>query len=149
MNIHNSQIIYKTNMVYTNRMDDYLKYMSVDESDRQEIRNKYSDEEMFNSMLECNRINNRKNAYPQIEEQLDMIYKHGLEHWRSEIEKIKARYNEIPGYTCKYEDTRISELQTTRTDLQAEKAKVAKLELLIEGITARMTEHERQTGFRM
>jgi len=34
-------------------------------------------------------------------------------------------------------------------DLQAEKAKVAKLELLIEGITARMTEHERQTGFRM
>jgi hypothetical protein len=70
MNIHNSQIIYKTNMVYTNRMDDYLKYMSVDESDRQEIRNKYSDEEMFNSMLECNRINNRKNAYPQIEEQL-------------------------------------------------------------------------------
>jgi hypothetical protein len=136
-------------MVYTNRMDDYLKYMSVDESDRQEIRNKYSDEEMFNSMLECNRINNRKNAYPQIEEQLDMIYKHGLEHWRSEIEKIKARYNEIPGYTCKYEDTRISELQTTRTDLQAEKAKVAKLELLIEGITARMTEHERQTGFRM
>jgi hypothetical protein len=149
MNIHNSQIIYKTNMVYTNRMDDYLKYMSVDESDRHEIRNKYSDEEMFNSMLECNRINNRKNAYPQIEEQLDMIYKHGLEHWRSEIEKIKARYNEIPGYTCKYEDTRISELQTTRTDLQAEKAKVAKLELLIEGITARMTEHERQTGFRM
>jgi hypothetical protein len=34
-------------------------------------------------------------------------------------------------------------------DLQAEKAKVTKLELLIEGITARMTEHERQTGFRM
>ena len=34
-------------------------------------------------------------------------------------------------------------------DLQAEKAKVAKMELLIEGITARMTEHERQTGFRM
>jgi hypothetical protein len=133
-------------MVYTNRMDDYLKYMSVDESDRQEIRNKYSDEEMFNSMLECNRINNRKNAYPQIEEQLDMIYKHGLEHWRSEIEKIKARYNEIPEYTRKYEDTRISILQT---ELQAEKAKVAKLELLIEGITTRMTEHERQTGFRM
>jgi hypothetical protein len=129
MNIHNSQIIYKTNMVYTNRMDDYLKYMSVDESDRQEIRNKYSDEEMFNSMLECNRINNRKNAYPQIEEQLDMIYKHGLEHWRSEIEKIKARYNEIPGYTCKYEDTRISELQTTRTDLQAEKEKTQQLEV--------------------
>jgi hypothetical protein len=146
MNIHNSQIIYKTNMVYTNRMDDYLKYMSVDESDRHEIRNKYSDEEMFNSMLECNRINNRKNAYPQIEEQLDMIYKHGLEHWRSEIEKIKARYNEIPEYTRKYEDTRISILQT---ELQAEKAKVAKLELLIEGITTRMTEHERQTGFRM
>jgi hypothetical protein len=116
-------------MVYTNRMDDYLKYMSVDESDRQEIRNKYSDEEMFNSMLECNRINNRKNAYPQIEEQLDMIYKHGLEHWRSEIEKIKARYNEIPGYTCKYEDTRISELQTTRTDLQAEKEKTQQLEV--------------------
>jgi hypothetical protein len=133
-------------MVYTNRMDDYLKYMSVDESDRHEIRNKYSDEEMFNSMLECNRINNRKNAYPQIEEQLDMIYKHGLEHWRSEIEKIKARYNEIPEYTRKYEDTRISILQT---ELQAEKAKVAKLELLIEGITTRMTEHERQTGFRM
>jgi hypothetical protein len=127
-------------------MDDYLKYMSVDESDRHEIRNKYSDEEMFNSMLEWNRINNRKNAYPQIEEQLDMIYKHGLEHWRSEIEKIKARYNEIPEYTRKYEDTRISILQT---ELQAEKAKVAKLELLIEGITTRMTEHERQTGFRM
>ena len=34
-------------------------------------------------------------------------------------------------------------------DLQTEKAKVAKMELLIEGITARMTEHERQTGFRM
>jgi hypothetical protein len=146
MNIHKSRIISKTNMVYTNRIDDYLTYMSVDESDRHEIRNKYSDEEMFNSMLECNRINNRKNAYPQIEEQLDMIYKHGLEHWRSEIEKIKARYNEIPEYTRKYEDTRISILQT---ELQAEKAKVAKLELLIEGITTRMTEHERQTGFRM
>ena len=128
MNIHNSQIIYKTNMVYTNRMDDYLKYMSVDESDRHEIRNKYSDEEMFNSMLECNRINNRKNAYPQIEEQLDMIYKHGLEHWRSEIEKIKARYNEIPEYTRKYEDTRISILQT---ELQAEKARNDSLEARI------------------
>jgi len=34
-------------------------------------------------------------------------------------------------------------------DLQTEKAKVAKMELLIEGITTRMTEHERQTGFRM
>jgi len=42
-----------------------------------------------------------------------------------------------------------TDLQTTRTDLQTEKAKVAKLELLIEGITDRMTEHERQTGFRM
>ena len=42
-----------------------------------------------------------------------------------------------------------TDLQTTRTDLQAEKAKVAKLELLIEGINDRMTEHERQTGFRM
>jgi hypothetical protein len=40
-------------------------------------------------------------------------------------------------------------LDILKTDLQAEKAKVAKLELLIEGITARMTEHERQTGFRM
>jgi hypothetical protein len=39
--------------------------------------------------------------------------------------------------------------QEIYTDLQAEKAKVAKLELLIEGITTRMTEHERQTGFRM
>ena len=115
-------------MVYTNRMDDYLKYMSVDESVRQEIRNKYSDEEMFNSMLEWNRINNRKKAYPQIEEQLDMIYKHGLEHWRSEIEKIKARYNEIPEYTRKYEDTRISILQT---ELQAEKARNDSLELRI------------------
>ena len=109
-------------------MDDYLKYMSVDESDRQENRNKYTDEEMFNSMLECNRINNRKNAYPQIEEQLDMIYKHGLEHWRSEIEKIKARYNEIPEYTRKYEDTRISILQT---ELQAEKARNDSLEARI------------------
>ena len=42
-----------------------------------------------------------------------------------------------------------TDLQTTRTELQAEKAKVAKLELLIEGINDRMTEHERQTGFRM
>lgn len=109
-------------------MDDYLKYMSADESVRQEIRNKYSDEEMFNSMLEWNRINNRKNAYPQIEEQLDMIYKYGLEHWRSEIEKIKARYNEIPEYTRKYEDTRISILQT---ELQAEKARNDSLELRI------------------
>jgi hypothetical protein len=41
------------------------------------------------------------------------------------------------------------DLQTTQIELQAEKAKVAKLELLIEGITTRMTEHERQTGFRM
>jgi hypothetical protein len=40
-------------------------------------------------------------------------------------------------------------LQEVDRQLQAEKAKVAKLELLIEGITARMTEHERQTGFRM
>ena len=39
--------------------------------------------------------------------------------------------------------------QEIYTELQAEKAKVAKLELLIEGITTRMTEHERQTGFRM
>jgi hypothetical protein len=40
-------------------------------------------------------------------------------------------------------------LQEVDRQLQAEKAKVAKMELLIEGITARMTEHERQTGFRM
>jgi hypothetical protein len=50
-----------------------------------------------------------------------------------------------------YEDlqTTRTDLQTTKEELQAEKAKVAKLELLIEGITTRMTEHERQTGFRM
>ena len=40
-------------------------------------------------------------------------------------------------------------ITTLETELQAEKAKVAKLELLIEGINDRMTEHERQTGFRM
>lgn len=109
-------------------MDDYIKYMNADESGRTEIRNKYSDEEMFKSMLEYNRIHNRKKSYPQVEEQLDMIYKYGLEHWRVEIEKIKALYNEIPEYTRKYEDTRITLLQT---ELQAEKARNDSLELRI------------------
>jgi len=122
-------------MLYINRMDNYNKYMNADESGRMEIRNEYSDENMFNSMLEYNRIHYRKKSYPQIEEQLDMIYKYGLEHWRVEIEKIKARYNELPGYTHKYEDNRIKILQA---ELQAEKTKVTTLETQFTDLLARV-----------
>lgn len=109
-------------------MDDYIKYINADEPGRIEIQNRYSDKEMFNSMLEYNRTYNRKRSYPRVEEQLDMIYKYGLEHWRVEIEKIKALYNEIPEYTRKYEDDRITLLQT---ELQVEKVRNDSLEARI------------------
>lgn len=34
----------------------------------------------------------RKAAYPSIEDQLDMIFNNGLEGWRATIDGIKKRY---------------------------------------------------------
>jgi hypothetical protein len=34
----------------------------------------------------------RSVAYPSIEEQLDMIYHHGIDVWKAEIKKIKDKY---------------------------------------------------------
>jgi hypothetical protein len=109
--------------------DDYHDYMNaVTDEDRQKIQNKYSDKEMFDSMIDWHRINHRKNAYPPIQEQLDMIYRCGLEHWKSEIEDIKSKYPDLTrGYTTRFHEmqkiettqTQLNEnLQTTLADLQ-------------------------------
>lgn len=34
----------------------------------------------------------RKADYPSIEEQLDMIYHHGIDVWRARIQRTKDRY---------------------------------------------------------
>jgi hypothetical protein len=65
------------------------------------------------------------------------------------LETLRKQRNEKLGQSdfSMLPDHRLS--RENEEDLQTEKAKVAKMELLIEGITTRMTEHERQTGFRM
>jgi hypothetical protein len=84
----------------------------------------------------------------------DIIYKHEIDR---HLENGTTPPNPTKGnLILEYEIPVVVEPSTdsvyddpVATELQAEKAKVAKLELLIEGINDRMTEHERQTGFRM
>ena len=73
------------------------------------------------------------------------VYRQSLRDIPSTTENLENPvWPERPGVSIdKTIQTKVEE------DLQTEKAKVAKMELLIEGITTRMTEHERQTGFRM
>ena len=113
--------------------DDYYTYRNADtEEQRQGIRNKFSDQKMFESAMVWSMYDHRKRAYPPIEEQLDMIYRNGLDHWKSEIQGIKSKYPDMTNdYTKKNQDNRIEdikatleatkeELQTTKTELKAD-----------------------------
>ena len=113
--------------------DDYYTYRNADtEEQRQGIRNKFSDQKMFESAMVLSMYDHRKRAYPPIEEQLDMIYRNGLDHWKSEIQGIKSKYPDMTNdYTKKNQDNRIEdikatleatkeELQTTKTELKAD-----------------------------
>lgn len=37
-------------------------------------------------------IRNRKNEYPSIDDQLDLIYEKGIDAWKAEIKKVKDKY---------------------------------------------------------
>lgn len=112
--------------------DDYHTYRNADtEEQRQSIKNRFSDQEMFESAMVWSMHDYRKRAYPPIEEQLDTIYRNGLEHWKSEIQDIKCKYPDMTNaYTKKYHDTTLEALEerldsklATKSDLQAELAK--------------------------
>lgn len=103
--------------------DDYHVYRRADtEEQRQTIRNKYSDREMFESAMVWSMHDYRKKEYPPVEEQLDTIYRDGLEHWKSEIQDIKSKYPDMTNaYTKKHND---NTLATLNADLQATKAQL-------------------------
>lgn len=103
--------------------DDYHAYRRTDtEEQRQAIRNKYSDQEMFESAMVWSMHDYRKKEYPPVEEQLDTIYRDGLEHWKSEIQDIKSKYPNMTNvYTEKHND---NTLATLNADLQATKAQL-------------------------
>ena len=103
--------------------DDYHVYRRADtEEQRQTIRNKYSDREMFESAMVWSMHDYRKKEYPPVEEQLDTIYRDGLEHWKSEIQDIKSKYPNMTNvYTKKHND---NTLATLNADLQATKAQL-------------------------
>lgn len=104
--------------------DDYHVYRRADtEEQRQTIRNKYSDREMFESAMVWSMHDYRKKEYPPVEEQLDTIYRDGLEHWKSEIQDIKSKYPNMTNvYTEKHNDNTLAtlnaELQATKAQLQ-------------------------------
>jgi hypothetical protein len=75
--------------------DDYIKCITATPEERTTIKQKYSDENMFLSMLKFNRTHHRKNEYPPIEEQLDMIYHEGLDAWKLKIKEIKEKYPKV------------------------------------------------------
>jgi chromosome segregation ATPase len=110
--------------------DDYYTYRNADtEEQRQGIRNKFSDQKMFESAMVWSMYDHRKRAYPPIEEQLDMIYRNGLDHWKSEIQGIKSKYPDMTNdYTKKNQDNRIEDikatLQTTKEELQTTKTEL-------------------------
>lgn len=146
--------------------DDYHTYRNADtEEQRQGIRNKFSDQAMFESAMVWSMYDYRKGAYPPIEEQLDMIYRNGLDHWKSEIQGIKSKYPDMTNdYTKKNQDNRIEDikatleatkttlegnlaetkvdLQTTKAELQSEKNKVATMELLVASLVKRVGDLE-------
>ena len=110
-------------------MDDYYHtYRNADtEEQRQGIRNIFSDQEMFESAMVWSMYDHRKRAYPPIEEQLDMIYRNGLDHWKSEIQGIKSKYPDMTNdYTKKNQDNRIEDikatLEATKEELQTTKS---------------------------
>lgn len=75
--------------------DDYITYITATPEERETIKQKYSDENMFLSMLTFNRTHHRKNAYPPIEDQLDMIYHEGVDTWKLKIKEVKDKYPKI------------------------------------------------------
>jgi len=133
-------------------MEDYYHtYRNADtEEQRQGIRNIFSDQKMFESAMMWSMYDYRKRAYPPIEEQLDMIYRNGLDHWKSEIQGIKSKYPDMTNdYTKKNQDNRIEdikatlqttkeELQTTKEELQTEKARNNSLEARILALEKRI-----------
>jgi len=75
--------------------DDYIKSITATPEEKAMIKAKYSDDRMYESMLEVARTRHRKNEYPPLEEQLDMIYHEGIEAWKSKIKSIKDKYPKI------------------------------------------------------
>lgn len=128
--------------------DDYHAYRNADtEEQRQGIRTKFSDQEMFESAMMWSMYDYRKGAYPPIEEQLDMIYRNGLDHWKSEIQGIKSKYPDMTNdYTKKNQDNRIEDIKATlegdlqiiNSKLQAEKARNNSLEARILALEKRI-----------
>tara|TARA_B100000497_G_scaffold42094_1_gene48998 strand:+ start:1924 stop:2319 length:396 start_codon:yes stop_codon:yes gene_type:complete len=130
-------------------MDDYYHtYRNADtEEQRQGIRNIFSDQKMFESAMMWSMYDYRKRAYPPIEEQLDMIYRNGLDHWKSEIQGIKSKYPDMTNdYTKKNQDNRIEDIKATlegdlqiiNSKLQAEKARNNSLEARIVALEKRI-----------
>jgi len=75
--------------------DDYIKSITATPEEIATIKAKYSDDRMYESMLEVSRTHHRKKEYPPLEEQLDMIYHEGIEAWKSKIKSIKDKYPKI------------------------------------------------------
>lgn len=75
--------------------DDYISCITATPEERETIKQKYSDENMFLSMLTFNRTHHRKNAYPPIEDQLDMIYHEGVDAWKLKIKEVKDKYPKV------------------------------------------------------
>jgi hypothetical protein len=130
-------------------MEDYYHtYRNADtEEQRQGIRNIFSDQKMFESAMMWSMYDYRKRAYPPIEEQLDMIYRNGLDHWKSEIQGIKSKYPDMTNnYTKKNQDNRIEDikaalegdLQIINSKLQTEKARNNSLEARILALEKRI-----------
>ena len=127
--------------------DDYHTYRNADtEEQRQGIRNIFSDQEMFESAMVWSMYDHRKRAYPPIEEQLDMIYRNGLDHWKSEIQGIKSKYPDMTNdYTKKNQDNRIEDikatLEATKEELQTTKSVLeADLQTTKEDLQTTLTE---------
>ena len=115
---------------------------------------------MFESAMVWSMHDYRKKEYPPVEEQLDTIYRNGLEHWKSEIQTIKSKYPDMTNaYTEKYHDTTLealeerldsklestqTELTKTKSDLQSEKDKVATMELLVASLLSRVGDLEKR-----
>lgn len=75
--------------------NDYITCITATPEERENIKQKYSDENMFLSMLTFNRTHYRKNEYPSIEDQLDMIYHEGLDAWKLKIKEVKDKYPKV------------------------------------------------------
>jgi len=77
----------------------YKEYLEAEDKEKYLSDLKEKDELMGYKVLMNNNCHQepRKKEFPSFEEQLDIIFHHGIDEWKNQINKIKEKYPKVKG----------------------------------------------------